>query len=247
MDEQEKDNVKVIERQEIEPRLGDELPEDWVKNAEKEIKTQYRTVWLDNFRGGEKVEIHIFQPNTKEEGITSDASARQFGVSLKDPDILSKKQMLKILADKGIWGETEENKLDSLREDMRAIEFTVAKMRKRGNVNKAVMAKHRETWKQKRFEINVLLSEKNSYLSNTVEGRAEEAEIRTRLSLCVKFPDGQRVWPTMQALDEETDRSALSVVINSAMLFWAGLTQEIIDELPVNILFGRESTDQKNS
>jgi len=239
---------EVKERAGLEPKLGDELPEDWLKNAEKEIKTQYRTIVLDTFRGQEKVEVHIHQPTTKEEGFANDAYAKAFTHALiNEQEVLTRKQLLKLLSDRKIWGEEEEKKIEDLRDDMRAIELAVAQLRKRGNFNKTVMARHRDTWKQKRSELNSLLTEKNSYLVYTIEGRAEEAEVRTRLSLCVKFPDGQYVWKTAQEIEDEINRGVLVRLVNEAMLFWAGLTQEIIDELPVNFLFGREAIDQKIS
>ncbi len=244
---QDRSEKELSERADLEPKLGDDIPEDWLKTAEKEIKSQYRTIILDSFRGVEKVELHIHQPNTKEEGIASDSYAKAFTSALiNEPDILTRKQMLKVLNERGVWGDKEESKVEDLRDEMRAIELTVAKMRKRGNFNDSVMARHRDTWKQKRLELNTLLSEKNSYLTHTTEGRAEEAEVRTRLSLCVKYPDGRRVWESPQDIDNETDRGALVRLINASILFWAGLTQEIIDELPVKMLFGREEKRSEN-
>ena len=54
----------------IEPRLGDEIPDNWVKSAEKELKSKIRTVVLDNFKGKENVEIFIHQSTTGIDSIT---------------------------------------------------------------------------------------------------------------------------------------------------------------------------------
>jgi hypothetical protein len=229
----------------IEPKLGDDIPEEWIKKAEKEIKASYRTIVLNEFRKEKDVELHIHQPTSGIESISSDSYTKAFSRLIKDKDILTRKQMERLLEDRGDWGKDQEETVETIREDMREIELRVAKMRKKGNFNSATMNKLRSQWINKREEISDLLNEKNSMLSNTVEGRAEEEEVKAKLSFCVKFPNGDHVWKSVEELNNESDRIAVVQLVNESLLFWAGLTQEIIDDLPVRLMFGGEEKSGK--
>ncbi len=228
----------------IEPRLGDEIPKDWIKKAEKEIKSKYREVILDEFRDKKDVKIHIFQTTSGVDGKSTDAYARAFNRLIDDPTLKTKKQMENLLSSRGIWGEDQDKQIENLRDNMRDVELDVAGLRKRKKYNKASMNRLRKTWIDNRSKITELLSEKTTFLANTVEGRAEEEEVKVKLFLCVKHPDGTLVWNTLEELNDETDKISVVRLVNEAMLFWAGLTQEIIDYLPAEI-FGREETLEK--
>lgn len=222
----------------IEPRLGDEIPKDWIKKAEKEIKAKYREVILDEFRDKKDVRIHIFQTTSGVDGKSTDAYARAFNRLIDDPTLKTRKQMENLLSSRGIWGEDQEKQIESIRESMRDVELSVAKMRKNKKYNRATMNRLRKSWMDSRSEITDLLSEKNAFLANTVEGRAEEEEVKVKLFLCVKNPDGTLVWNTIEELNDETDKVSVVRLVSEAMLFWAGLTQEIIDYLPTEIFGG---------
>lgn len=233
------------ERAEIEPRLGDEIPEDLLRQARKEINSKYRTFTLDQFRDKKDTEIRIYQPTSGVDSIAQDAYTKVYNRLLKDPDLMTRRQVEKLINEKGIWGDSQQKQIENLTNDMRDIELNVAQMRKKGNFNKATMNRFRNEWKNKRTQVNDLIREKTNILSNSVEGRAEEEEIRVKLSLCVKYPDESLVWSSLEELNNETDRFALAKIVNEAMLFWSGLTQEIIDELPVKLLFDREAESEK--
>ena len=230
--------------EEVEPKLGDEIPQTWLDKAQKEINSEYRTVIVDEFRGKKDVELRIFQPDPGVDSEAQDAYAKTYNRLLKDPDLLTRKQVEKIMKDKDIWGEVQQNRIDKLTEDMRGIELTVAKMRKKGNWNKASMNKLRISWKKKRTEINGLSAEKINVLANCIEGRAEEEEIKVKLFLCVKDSENNLVWSSLDELNKETNRIVLARLINDSILFWSGLTQEIIDELPVKLLFDGEKISE---
>lgn len=228
----------MTEDRKIIPRLGDEIPEDWIKKAEKEVSSGYRTINFPTFRGQKDVEIHIVHPSSKIESKASDAYTKTFNKLLKDEDLLTRKQLLDNLNKRGIWTEKEEQEIEDKKEKMREIEWVVAKMRQAGSFNRATMNKHRIAWEKLRDDIIEKTNEKNTLLSNTIEGRAEEEELKVKLSLCVKFSDDSLVWPTLADFDNETDRVFIMTILNEALMFWAGLTQEIISELPAKLLFG---------
>jgi len=232
-----------VAKKEVEPRLGDEIPEDWLKKAEKEIKSQYRLVTLDEFRDDKEVDIHIFQTTSGVDSKATDAYAKAFNRLIDDPDLKTRKQMEATLKNKGIWGEEQEKEVEGLRDDMRATELDVAGLHKKKTYNKATMNRLRTTWMEKRARITELITEKTSFLANTIEGRSEEEEVKVKLSLCVKYPDGTLVWNSVEELNNEINKFAVIRLVNEAMLFWSGLTQEIIDYLPAEMFGGEETSE----
>lgn len=226
----------------FEPKLGDEIPENVLKKSENELKSDRKSVFLSSFRGKDSAELVIHKVTSGIESFGSEQYAVAFSRLIVNSDLKTRKQMSKILKDKNIWGEEQEKRLETLYEYMHDVELTVAKMRQRKNFNKASMNKIRSKWEGYRKEINELISEKTQLLSNTIEGRSEEEEIKAKLSLCIKFPDGERVWGSLEALNDESDRNAVLTIVNEALIFWSGLTQEIIRELPAKLVFGGEET-----
>jgi len=235
-----------MDSEKFEPKLGDEIPETVLKKSENEIKNGYRIIVLDEFRGKENVEIYIYHPNQKQSSVATNIYAKAFSRLIKDPDILTVKQMEKILRNKRVWGDEEEEKISNLESDMRDIEYEVAMLKKNNQDSPNRIRPLKEAWEIKRIERHELFLEKDSYLANTVERRANEEEIKSKLSLCVKFADGTLVWDSFDAVENEEDGYSLSTIVREAMLFWAGLTQEIIDSLPADLVFGREEEKSEN-
>lgn len=239
--------MSKFEDENVIPKLGDDIPESWQKQAEAEIKNGYRVLTLDKFKGKDNVEIHIFFPNQKVDYEATEAYSRVYSKFIKDKDFVTRKIMKKILEEKGVWGKEEEDLVEELRESMRDIEYEVAKLRKNEDFNKKNIANLKTVWIAKRKQLQECLIELNTILMNTVEGMAEEAERKVKLSHCVKYANGDRVWPTIEDYDNENDRVSLLTIGKEATLFWFGLTNEIINDLPADLIFGREETNQESS
>ena len=185
-----------------EPRLGDKIPEVELKKAEKEIKQKYRSLTLDKFRNKKNVEIYIYNTNPKIESEATDAYVKTFNRLIQDPDILTKDQLEKILIERGIWGKDKEEQVADYYEEIKLIELAVADMRKKKKVNKTTLDTYRDKWYEYRDKIAKIYEEHNQYLNNTVEGRANESEIKVRLSHCVKYTDEERVWNSVEELED---------------------------------------------
>ena len=231
--------------EEIIPKLGDEIPEHWLKKADKEINTQYRSIVLDKYKDKENVEIWIHQPNTKIEGIATDVYSRIIGKLLSDPDMKMRKELLEIYKKRGIWGDEQENKLEEIQEQMRDIEFSTMKMKANGRINKEILDKWRSQWMKLRDEKHDLLNEKTALLTGSIESRAEEEGVKVKLSHCVKYPDGTRVWNTVDEFNDDLDKNAITKILNEALWFWVGLTQEVIASLPNELFSVGEEKNQE--
>ncbi|MEK6923284.1 MAG: hypothetical protein AABW84_01120 [Nanoarchaeota archaeon] len=229
----------------IEPKLGDPIPDEWLKKAEVEIKSKTRTITLDEFHGQKNVEIAINHPTTKDDTSSVNLYSKVYNRLLRDPEMLTRAEMKKLLEQKGLWGEEQEKIIDNIREEMRAVELQVVTLRaKNKNPNKATVNRLKKQWYELQNKIRDMVVERENYYSNTVEGRAEEEQLKSKLSLCVKYPDGNRVWSSLDILDEETERHNVVTIMNAAMLFWMGLTQEIISDLPAKLIFGGETESE---
>lgn len=240
------EEVKKVEREKkIEPRLGDKIPENIIKRAEKEILSKYKTVKVGNLFDKENVEVFIYKPTPRIESLASDEFTRVYNKLIKNPDILTTEEMEKIVKERELWTDGHEEKIKNAQEDMRDIELIVANMRKKGKYSRKKMQELRAEWNDKRKIINDLLEKKTSLFSNTIEGRAKEAEMKTQLALCCKYPEGELVWDSLDSLNDTEDRVAVIELMNEAMLFWVGLSQEIIQDLPAEIIFGREGVSEK--
>jgi trans-2-enoyl-CoA reductase len=229
---------------EIEPRLGDEIPEEWTKRAESEIRAKSRTITLSEFRGAKNVEIVISHPTTGDDTQSTNIYSKAYNRFLRDPDFMTKSQMKRLLEERKLWGEEQEQVIDTCREDMRAIELQVAQLRVKKSYNKASVSRLRTQWFGLKNKIQTLVTERENYYSNTVEGRAEEEQLKSKLSLCVKFPDGKKVWNSIEELDNETDKTSIVATMNAAIIFWMGMTQEIIDELPAMLFASGEEKSE---
>ena len=218
----------------IEPKLGDPIPKNWLERAKSELKANFRVIKLDNFRGQDNVELNIFRPSLKIDSVASYKYSEVYN-DLLSKKLLLKDEMLKILEEKNLWGEPQEKEIEDIKEGMREVEIKAALIRSKPNFNKASLSKLREEYLILQKKFTDLITKKTQYLNNTVESKAEEEQIKVKLSLCVKYPDGKLVWNSLEELENETDGIALTTITNEFMTFSLGLTQEIIDHLPDQI------------
>jgi len=229
-----------------EPRLGDEIPESILKQAEDEIKKKYKSITLPAFKGKTDCVVHIYHPNPGEASIASDAYSEAFSKFISNSNLLTKDQLLEKIKEKGIWGDKDEALIESLRDDLHDIELNVAQMRKRGRYTKQQMDVWRSKWYAVKNQLHDVLRKQTELLSNSIEGRASEQEIKVKMSLCVKYPDGKRVWNSVEELNNEEEFNVVIFLVKECMMFWSGLTQEIIDVLPAELIFGGEEKESVN-
>lgn len=79
-----------------------------VSEAEEILVKGYKEIMF-----GDK-KVFVRHPNLKEQGMLQRDYAVQFGKMIKDPDIMTRRQLAKILEEKGIWTEKEERSLEEM-------------------------------------------------------------------------------------------------------------------------------------
>lgn len=232
-----------METDKIIPELGDDVPESWLKKALAEVNQKQRIITVPIFRGKDNVELIIKKPSMDVDSKAANVYARYYGKYLKDPDLMTREQLLEILKERNIWGEKQEDEIETLREKMRDLQYNAAQMRRKGGYKQSQMDKIRSQWLELRNKMNQLLQLKSSHLSSSIEGLAEEEEIKVKLSLCVEYPDGKKVWNSVSEINNDEDKTGVMYVFTEAMTFWVGLTQEIIEGLPARLFGGEEESE----
>jgi formylmethanofuran dehydrogenase subunit E len=230
----------------IEPKLGDEIPDNWLKLALKEVKAGYKITTLPSFRDKEGVEIYIYQPNSEIESKAADIYNRTFSRLVSDPEYKTKKELQKIMEDRGLWGEKQEGQVEDIQDRMKDIQFTVIKLKqfKKLEERKKEVMQYRKEWFQQRDKLINLLTERDSFLQHSVEGQSEQEMLKYKLVQCTKFADGTKVWETTDAFNEEKEIGVVSTLLNDSILFWSGLSPELITALPNKLLFDGEEKSE---
>lgn len=209
-----------------------------VSQAENELKQGYREISVDNFKGHDEVAIHIVHPTVGIDGQATDAYAEAYSQLISNPNckLLTKEQMLKVLKEKNIWTDKDDQEIEQFREGIKTIIFKVAEMRSQKKFNETTFEHLKKEFYKLRDKLSGKIAAQNEYLGNTIEGRAEEAQLKVKLVNCVKFSDDKPVWNTVEELNSEKEKVPTLDIIYEATLFWSGLSSEILSELPDKIL-----------
>lgn len=236
------------ETKEVVPELGDPISQNWIEKAQAEIRSNSRIIEVKNFRGQEECQLIVSKPNLQQDTLCSNRYSKYFNRYLNDPDFKTNIEMEESMEKRGIWGKKQEEQIEKYRDEMTSIAIDVCTIRDNKDTKSRIrLEKFKAKWLELRDKIQELAVKKQSFLSNTVEAKADEEKIKLKLSLCVKFQDGTLVWESIEALDQETDQINLSNVITEAMVFWSGLSTEIINSLPDHIFAIGEDVDQRVS
>ena len=225
----------------------DPIPERVLKEAEISINSPYKAVVLTEFKGEKDVEVRVYKLTTENDSRATDHYTKTYNRLMKDPDMMPKIQLKKILKEKGVLGTDQQNEIENVKEELENIQYFVAKMRYKGRFDKKTLEDNRKKWFEKRDKLIELTSLESEVLSHSIEGRAEEEEYKHKLFSSVKYSDETPVWPTLDDLNKETDKASVTKILNSAIYFWAGLTPEIVYDLPAKLLFGGEEISKKTS
>ena len=218
----------------------DIVQEKDLKKAEQEIILGYKPITLDKFRGKENVEIHIYHPTIGEDSTIADAYAESYNRFLLDPTsrLISRDKIVKLLESKKLWTQEDEKAIEDLKNRMRDLMLKLSQLKSKNLFNSATEARFRIQLADIRSQLTEIIAIKQRYLNQTIEGRAEEDSLKLKLVLCTRFTDGSRVWNSSDDLNKENDDEKINVmkIIEEAILFWSGVSQEVLDNLPERII-----------
>lgn len=195
---------------------------------EAELERGYREFDIKERKG----RIHF--PSVGDDMEISDHYARSYTIFLSTDGMMTDAELTRIYAERNIWTEDDEKKLESLGEDIENIREDIVEAQIDEKLDE-VKKKRKMVKAYKRLKAaNEMHGELNSkridLFAVSAESRAREVSIRQRMVCCVKDVDGNRIWPDIKALNAELDSDFYVQVLRSSMMFWSGIPEDFLGE-----------------
>jgi len=188
--------------------------------------------------------LFIFHQPTNEIRAQSDLIYDKAYKRALDSGMLPLKDLEKLIKERNIFTEEDENKLEELKLKREAQEIILSKTTKikaRQDRLKNIIAKLDE-------EINALEYKRTSKLTMAAESKAEEERVLYLCWACVTDEDGNKCWSTFEEMLNETDLEFRDTILIEFLKFKAGLETEIVRYLARHSLWRiRYVTSQKVS
>ena len=228
----------------------DPVPTGMINQTEAEIRSGFKVIELVNFRGKEKCDIYIYQPSSEDNKKILHFQSRAYSKYMSDKGLMFRSQVMQNLEERGLWTKEHDKQIEEKREMISALTIEAQEIQSKPTIKPAGLArlkKIKEFWQNRYNELTTLTLERESYCSHTIESKTEGDSLTYKLSLCVKFADGTLVWPSVEDVDNPQESYYATLIANHAVSFWAGLSQEIISNLPAQLadaLFGGEEKSE---
>jgi len=129
--------------------------------------------------------------------------------------IPTQKQMEDLLREKGIWTNKDDKELDCLKAELDNTHAQLSEKkngRKKSKELKLKISKIRQELIEKQ-------SQKQRYLSNTVEMKADEARLNYLIHTCVETEAGEKIWNTYSDFQNERDHESTTKIIYEFLTF----------------------------
>lgn len=189
--------------------------------------------------------VYIKHPNPKEQSALQTYYATEFSKLLKTSELMTKRQMMKILADREIWTQKDEDDLEDLR--TRYIEYYKEwyswKYEERaGNEEFLKLDRlYAETFKM----FIKLNQQREELLENTIEKIIENKQILQKMQMCI-FKDEackEKLFKDIKEIEETDNTLAITALENECVVFWMGISERFLEQLPETIT-GKGATQQ---
>jgi hypothetical protein len=167
-------------------------------------------------------------PVAKEENDGNWEYSRAFNRALKE-GLPTSSEMDKIIRERGIWSEKDEDEISASREKIGSLEVILSKKDVKDH-SKATVAIANELSNIRQSVISKT-SEYQGFMSQTVESKADEAKTAYLVSTCTESADGSRVWNTVDEFLVDKRAGIVNTATYQYITFTAGLAQDYIEQL----------------
>ncbi len=186
-----------------------------------EIKTGRRV--FDTKRYGL---LQIRFPKVEENRLADWEYSKIFQQAIMD-DIPTNKEMAKTIERKGLWSKEDDDKVDSLQDEIQKQVTVLSKMAD-GSKN---MDKVQDKINELRQEIFKMQQERQRWYNNTAESKAEEAKMSFLIYKCTEFADGgKNVWSKYEDFKNEEDQEAVNTIVYQFITFINGLPSDYLSQ-----------------
>jgi len=221
----------TIEEVQLKRNPAEAVDSDRMAMFQAELQRGYREFDIR----GRKGRIHF--PTVGDEEEIANAYSQAYNIIVGNKAMKTIAELEEIYNERGLWTEETDKELEKLEEDIEDFKMQITDLsldEKLSDEDKAKEASRLfEAQKKKVLALSRLQTKKLDLFGTSIESRARESSIKAKMVCCVKSEDGERIWPTLEALSEETDRIFYDLVMKKAMLFWGGLPEDFLGELPV--------------
>lgn len=227
---------------------GKVIPKEIVDKAERELKQNYREI-KTQFKDVEDFTVRIYLPNVDVQTKLADYYAEEYNkILMSKSEIVPKKKMEQILLDKGVWTKIDEDKINSLRTQHTNIEVELLKERGKHKPSKKRIEGLKLEYESSKTNLIEKIMEKETFLSQTVEARAESKAEVLKMVLCIKDSEDKQLWDTIDDVGKETNTSGIINIMTEARYFWGGLSREVLELLPEKLFdVSSGANDSENS
>jgi hypothetical protein len=221
------DKANVTTDGQVDPKLGDEIPENYITKAIAELKAGYRL--CKTLRQGEPFVVKITHPSLGQEMELARVYTDKYNELLSTKGYRTRKQLEKELRDRGSITAFEDKKIEEISKSLtKAIEeynFAIADNTKTEEELEVLRKEYYST----RDKLFALHGEKSAHFINSIESICEQIQGFHKMVFCIKDESGNKIWNNIDELLNETDRGFLSDMISESQMFWSGLSKEVLD------------------
>lgn len=162
---------------------------------------------------GEVITVWVKTPGVKDYREAQLVYNKAFREALESGAIL-KQKLRDYMKDQGVWDDNKENKYSEILQELNKRQVSL----KSGGIPLKQAKEIALEMRRIRAELNDLLSERQVYETNSVEGQADNVRFNHLVVCCVLNESGQRVWKDIDAYDadgtEEWANEAASELAN---------------------------------
>ena len=165
---------------------------------------------------GEDVKIYVRNPTNGELGAADRIRAKSWTKAMRDPDVVSKKQLDKILEEKGVWDKDKQREQTDLFNEIISLEKQLTSPSKK----KMKLSEARQIaiqMRKKRLDYRNLISEKLELEQNTAESIADNDRFDYLVCCCSFYEeDDKRVYNSLEDYKSK-DSDEIAYVVASAL------------------------------
>jgi hypothetical protein len=207
------------------------------------MKKVTKTVRID----GEDVKIYVRNPTNGELSAADRVRAKSWTRAMKDPDVVSKKQLDKMLEEKGVWDKDKQRQQTDLFNEIISLE----KQLTRPDKKKMKLSQARTIaidMRKKRLEYRNLISEKLELEQNTAESIADNDRFDYLVCCCSFYEENdKRVYNSLEDYKSKDSDEIAYVVASALAEMMYNLDESFEKNLPENrFLLEQNLADSEN-
>lgn len=201
------------------------------KEAKKEYAEQESRELMTEIKTGRRVFdtdkyglVQIRFPRVEENRLADWEYSKVLMQAIKD-GIPTNKQMGKVIEDLGLWGKEEEEKIETLSEEIEK-QVTILSKMSEGSKNADKVQDKIAELRQQIFELQ---QERQRLYNNTAESKADESKMSFLIYKCSEFAEtGKSVWKTYDDFKAEDDQTAVNTIVYQFLTFINGLPSDFL-------------------